>query len=111
MAHLPIGAKHVTLFSHTDALHFPSASLTSKTPDPFATEQEPTARIEPAVFIPEPEPNTESVQVCKLATTCITEGILGEFEGMNWSSAHNPKGIGAYTMLGLKGCYFMSYMR
>lgn len=42
-----------------------------------------------ADFITEPKPNTESVEVCEQAAMSIVKGILMEFAGLDWSSAHN----------------------
>lgn len=75
-----------------------SEDLASPTSDPRAKpavshvrlEMEPERSPE-AVFILDPEPNTESVQVCDLATASITEGILVEFNGINKNPTHTHK--------------------
>lgn len=59
------------------------------------SQPEPTTKSESewspeAVFIPEPEPNVESVQVCEPATVSIIEGILLEFIKMDWIPSHTP---------------------
>lgn len=43
-----------------------------------------------ATFVLEPEPITESEQVCELETASIIEKILVSIEGMDWSPTHTP---------------------
>ncbi|ROL27920.1 hypothetical protein DPX16_11050 [Anabarilius grahami] len=54
-----------------------------------ASMYEPDKRTEPTIA-PEPEPHSESDQVCEPATSSVPVGLLVEYEGMEESPAHTP---------------------
>lgn len=80
----------------------------------FTTDQQPESTVdsEPVssmkpeldqmpevIFVLEPEPIMESVQVREPAPVSIPEGVLVEFECMEWSPAHTPTTEGVLCLV------------